>query len=77
VMGHPSVNNRIEQFRHGVPWVAEQAGATLKVRSAVILLVGMIAMEDEILTIGVVGIWHDGAIGIGNPAPVFVIDKQA
>lgn len=38
-MGHPSVNDQIEHSRHGVPLVVEPAAATLKVRSAVFLLV--------------------------------------
>ncbi|MNF75732.1 hypothetical protein D3C84_578120 [compost metagenome] len=37
----------------------------------------MIAMEDEIFTVGIVGIGQGGAVGIGNPAPRFVIDEQA
>ena len=40
-MGHPSVNDQIEHSRHGVPLVVEPAAATLKVRSAVFLLVAV------------------------------------
>ena len=34
-------------------------------------------MEDEIFTVGIIGIGPFRTIGIGDPVPVFVIDKQA
>jgi diguanylate cyclase (GGDEF)-like protein len=40
-MGHPSVKDRIEQARHSVPLVPEQAVARIKVRSAVFLLIAV------------------------------------
>ncbi|MFJ7107364.1 sensor domain-containing diguanylate cyclase [Pseudomonas sp. NPDC098740] len=80
-MGHPSVNNRIEQSRHGVPWVAEQAGATLKVRSAVILLVAVCLSMTAIV------IWeawnsrqyhlHDKEVAMSNLAQTLASQAQA
>ncbi|MGH8334604.1 MAG: cache domain-containing protein, partial [Pseudomonas fluorescens] len=80
-MGHPSVNNRIEQSRHGVPWVAEQAGVTLKVRSAVILLVAVCLSMTAIV------IWeawnsrqyhlHDKEVAMSNLAQTLASQAQA
>jgi diguanylate cyclase (GGDEF)-like protein len=80
-MGHPSVNNRIEQSRHGVPWAAEQSGVTLKVRSAVILLVAVC------LSITAIVIWeswnsrqyhlHDKEVAMSNLAQTLASQAQA
>ncbi|MNL16272.1 hypothetical protein D3C87_1373040 [compost metagenome] len=52
-------------------------GTTLDRRADVRSTIGMIAMVDEILAVGIVRAGHDGAVGIGNPAPFLVIHEQA
>ena len=80
-MGHPSVKDRIEQSRHGVPWVAEQVESTLKVRSAVILLVAVCLSMTAIV------IWeawnsrqyhlHDKEVAMSNLAQTLASQAQA
>ncbi|MHC8287337.1 sensor domain-containing diguanylate cyclase [Pseudomonas sp. XS1P51] len=80
-MGHPSVKDRIEKSLHGVPWVAGQAGATLKVRSAVFLLVAVcLAMTAIVLWEA----WssrlyhlHDKEVAMSNLAQTLASQAQA
>ena len=80
-MGNPSVKDRIEQLRHSVPLVTEQAGARLKVRSAVVLLVAVC------LSMIVIVIWeawnsrqyhlHDKEVAMSNLAQTLASQAQA
>ncbi|VVN72026.1 sensor domain-containing diguanylate cyclase [Pseudomonas fluorescens] len=80
-MGNPSVKDRIEQLRHSVPLITEQAGATLKVRSAVVLLVAVC------LSMIVIVIWeawnsrqynlHDKEVAMSNLAQTLASQAQA
>ncbi|MNF80579.1 hypothetical protein D3C84_628260 [compost metagenome] len=51
-------------------------GTALDRRANVRATIGVITVEDEILAVGIVRAGHDGAIGIGDPAPLFVINEQ-
>ncbi|CAI8874155.1 Diguanylate cyclase (GGDEF) domain-containing protein [Pseudomonas sp. IT-P44] len=80
-MGNPSVKDRIEQLRHSVPLVTEQAGARIKVRSAVVLLVAVC------LSMIVIVIWeawssrqyhlHDKEVAMSNLAQTLASQAQA
>ncbi|KAA0980457.1 sensor domain-containing diguanylate cyclase [Pseudomonas sp. ANT_H12B] len=80
-MGHPSVKDRIERSRHGRPLVAAQVGATLKVRSAVFLLVAVC------LSMTVIVIWEawssrqyhlqDKEVAMSNLAQTLASQAQA
>ena len=80
-MGHPSVKDRIEQSRHGVLLVSEQVGATLKVRSAVVLLV---AVCLSMIAIVIWEAWnsrqyhlHDKEVAMSNLAQTLASQAQA
>ncbi|MHC8366548.1 sensor domain-containing diguanylate cyclase [Pseudomonas sp. ZT5P21] len=80
-MGHPSVKDRIEQTRHGVPLVTEQDGAKLKVRSAVVLLV---AVCLSMIAIVIWETWnsrqyhlHDKEVAMSNLARTLASQAQA
>ncbi|MHC8353738.1 sensor domain-containing diguanylate cyclase [Pseudomonas sp. LB3P81] len=80
-MGNPSVKDRIEQSRHGVLLVAEQAGTRLKVRSAVVLLV---AVSLSLIAIVIWEAWnsrqyhlHDKEVAMSNLAQTLASQAQA
>lgn len=80
-MGHPSVKDQIEQARHGIPLVTEQVGVTLKVRSAVSLLVAVCLSMTAIV------MWeawnsrqyhlHDKEVAMSNLAQTLASQAQA
>lgn len=79
-MGHPSVKERIEQTRHGVSLVTE-AGARLKVRSAVVLL---LAVCLSMIAIVIWEAWssrqyhlHDKEVAMSNLAQTLASQAQA
>jgi len=79
-MGHPSVKERIEQSRHGVSLVTE-AGARLKVRSAVVLL---LAVCLSMIAIVIWEAWnsrqyhlHDKEVAMSNLAQTLASQAQA
>ncbi|QVW26603.1 sensor domain-containing diguanylate cyclase [Pseudomonas hormoni] len=80
-MGNPSVKDRIEQTRHGVSLVTEQAGAKLKVRSAVVLL---LAVCLSMIAIVIWEAWnsrqyhlHDKEVAMSNLAQTLASQAQA
>ncbi|HCS43282.1 MAG TPA: GGDEF domain-containing protein [Pseudomonas sp.] len=80
-MGHPSVNDRIEQSRHGVSLVPEQAVARLKVRSVVFLLVAVCLSMTAIV---IWEVWnsrqyhlHDKEVAMSNLAQTLASQAQA
>ncbi|VVM44163.1 hypothetical protein PS662_00457 [Pseudomonas fluorescens] len=80
-MGHPSVKDRIEASRHAVPWVGEPAGARLKVRSVVSLLV---AVCLSMIAIVIWEAWnsrqyhlHDKEVAMSNLAQTLASQAQA
>lgn len=80
-MGHPSIKDRIEKSRSALPLIAEQAGATLKVRSVVFLLVAVCLSMTAIV------IWeawnsrqyhlHDKEVAMSNLAQTLASQAQA
>ncbi len=80
-MGNPSVKDRIEQSRHSVSLVTEQAGAKLKVRSAVVLL---LAVCLSMIAIVIWEAWnsrqyhlHDKGVAMSNLAQTLASQAQA
>lgn len=80
-MGHPAIDDRIEKSRSGMPLMAELAGARLKVRSAVFLLVAVC------LSMTVIVIWeawnsrqyhlHDKEVAMSNLAQTLASQARA
>jgi GGDEF domain-containing protein len=81
VMGNPSVKDRIEKSRSAVSMMAEQTGVTLKVRSAVVLLVA-VCLSMTAIAIGEA--WnsrlyhlHDKEVAMSNLAQTLASQARA
>ncbi|MVV50282.1 GGDEF domain-containing protein [Pseudomonas sp. PB120] len=80
-MGHPSINDRIETSRSAVPFLIGQGAATLKVRSAVVLLV---AVCLSMMAIVIWETWnsrqyhlHDKEVAMSNLAQTLASQARA